>query len=127
MVTTGWYWHVHHDVLLEWCTDYDKRVSYIRRYKPGKERALRLRLFRPVQGDLPPDLVAAEAAYDKAGVARDKAWAAYYRAEAACDKAWAACDKAGVARKGELEALHAAECPGCPWNGQTIFPIRSEG
>ena len=21
-----------------------------------------------------------------------------------------------------VEALHAAECPGCPWNGETIFP-----
>ena len=62
------------------------------------------------------------AACDKARAAYDKAWAAYDKAGAAYDKAWAACNAVLQKYADELEALHAAQCPDCPWDGKTIFP-----
>ena len=90
---------------------------------------LRLRLLKPVEGELPEAVVKAMDAYDKAWDARDKAGAAYVKAMDAYskamdayDKAGAACDKALSDHADEINALHAAECPDCPWNGHTIFP-----
>jgi len=78
----------------------------------------------------------AKVAYVKARVADDKAWAAYTEARVAYEtvgaayaKAYAAYTEARVAyfkvlkdNKAEIEALHAKECPNCPWDGDTIFP-----
>ena len=64
----------------------------------------------------------ARAAYTKAWAAYTKAWAAYTKVRAAYDKAGAACDKTGAANMPAILKLHAAECPGCPWDGETIFP-----
>ena len=61
---TGLYWHLHHDRLVEWCTDYDERVAYIKVRKPAHEQESRLRLFRLVRA-VPPALVKALAAYNK--------------------------------------------------------------
>ena len=58
---TGLYWHLHHDRLVEWCTDYDERVAYIKVRKPAHEQESRLRLFRLVRA-VPPALVKALAA-----------------------------------------------------------------
>jgi len=122
MKTKGFYWHIHHDVLCEWSGDIDERIRYIKDQKPENERALRLRLMKPVKGKLPARFV-------KAWEARDKAWEAYEKAGEACDKAWEAWEKAWEAwekareaRKDELEALHKKECRGCPWDGKTLFP-----
>ena len=95
----GFYWHVHHDKLVEWCYDEKERLRAIRS-KPAREVALRVRLFKPIL-QVPPGLVEAYAAYDKA---------------------WAAYNKAYTAAMPELELLHKQECPDCPWDGQTIFP-----
>lgn len=54
----GFYWHVHHEVLLEWCYNYEERADYIRRRKAPDEVGVRLRLFRPVQSPLCSALVA---------------------------------------------------------------------
>ena len=109
------YWHIHHDVLAEPLLDpIGKRIAFIKRHKPKSEHELRLRLLKPVQGALPKTVVKARAACLKAGAAYDKARAAY-------DKAWAAYDKARAAYLPEIEALHAKECPNCPWDGKTIF------
>jgi hypothetical protein len=135
------YWHIHHGTLLEWNTEPIKnRIEYIKNEKPKHERALRLNLLKPVKGKLPTAVVKARAAYNKAGAACDKAWAAYYKARAAYNKAWDAYykaqdayDKAGDAcckaicdNQAEIEALHAKECPDCPWDGKTIFPEAGE-
>ena len=53
MKTKGFYWHIHHDVLCEWSDDINERIRYIKTYKPENERALRLRLMKPVKGKLP--------------------------------------------------------------------------
>jgi len=34
MIEKGFYWHVHHDNLLEWCYGYQERVDYIKEKKP---------------------------------------------------------------------------------------------
>ncbi len=131
-----YYWHCHHEVLCEFVGNPQERIDYIKEAKADSEVEIRLRLFQPIKGELPLAVVEAGAAYDKAGAAyekagaayvkaraaRNKARAAYEKAGAAYDKAWAACVKAGENHREELEALHAKECPNCPWDGKTIFP-----
>jgi len=80
MKKTGFFWHVHHKKLLEWCYDYDERVEYIQGHKPTSEKELRLRLLRPVRGVLPRNLVEAWQAYDGARLAYDKARRAFHKA-----------------------------------------------
>src|SRR3972149_6776874 len=144
------FWHIHHEVLLEWSDDIQERIDFIQAEKPKHEVEIRLRLLKPVQGALPPKLVKAydanakardaydkaRDAYVKAGDARDKAkaaydkawdafgkdWDAYVKAKAAFVKAKAAYNKAYDECLPQIEALHALECPDCPWNGTTIFP-----
>ena len=129
---SGLCWHVHHDILLEYCWDFDRRVEYIKSSKPPEEVETRLRLMKPVEGALGDAKARAE--YDKARSGYAKARSGYDKAEAEYDKAWAEYDKAraeyakaraaflNTIKPGEAEALHAVECPGCPWDGNTIFP-----
>ena len=140
---TGLFWHVHHEKLLEWCHNYDERVAYIQNKKPEEEQETRLRLFKPVKGKLPQEVVKASQEYDKARQELNKARqelnkamqennkAAQENNKAARenDKAWQEYDKARQEyskalnnNKELIEALHKAECPNCPWNGRTIFP-----
>jgi hypothetical protein len=140
---TGMFWHVHHDILLEYCHSYDERKNYIVNYKSLDEQELRLKLFKPIKGELPEEVQKAwaeydktwtkcdkaraeydkvRAEYDKAGAEYDKAWAECYKAWAEYDKAWTECDKAIKNHLDEINKLHAEECPDCPWNGETIFP-----
>jgi len=137
------YWHIHHDVLVEFSGDIEERIRYIKTHKPAKEVPLRLRLLKPVQGKLPDTVIKAGVTNHEASVARDKARVAYDKAWVTRDKTRASCDKAGAAyyeasmardkagavlnetldaHQSEIEALHAQECPDCPWNGKTIFP-----
>src|SRR3990170_3693553 len=102
------FWHIHHEVLLEWSDDIQERIDFIQAEKPKHEVEIRLRLLKPVQGALPPKLV-------KAGDARGKAWDAF-------GKDWDAYRKAYDKYLPQIEALHALECPDCPWDGFTIFP-----
>ncbi len=110
----GFYWHVHHDILVEWCHTYKERVEAIKRYKPETEQGLRLRLLQPVRGPLPPAFVKAWATYSKAEATYSKEWGAY-------SKEWATYSKARDEAMPALVALHAQECKNCPWNGTTIF------
>jgi tetratricopeptide (TPR) repeat protein len=135
MSEPGFYWHVHHDTLLEWSRDISKRIECIKKWKPQEERETRLRLMRRVKGELPPVLVKAVRDYDKAWRDYDKARRDYDKARLDYDKAWQDYDKAvrdhdkavrdyhKAVRDhaGVLSLLHSQEC-GCPWNGTTIFP-----
>ena len=90
-----WYWHIHHDILLEPVIgSIEERIRVIQEEKPVGERETRLRLLRPVQhvDRLPRVFVEARTAYVEAGRAYDE----------------------------ELEALHREECPSCPWNGREL-------
>jgi len=140
----GFFWHVHHEILIEWCHSYDERAEYIRTKKSSDEQETRLRLSQPVKGNLPKKVIEARRAYDEAQQALDKATRqaynetlrafkearqAYYKAARTCDEAYRAYIEAGQAydeaisrNMSAIEALHAEECPNCPWNGHTIFP-----
>mgnify|MGYP001566264005 CR=1 FL=1 len=111
----GLYWHVHHDVLAEWCWDYQERAEYVRTQKPQGEQELRLRLLQPVQGQLATKWGQAWAEWNRASAVADKARAELHRAEVELGRAEAE-------HRLELEALHTQECPNCPWDGRTIFP-----
>ena len=147
MKTKGFFWHVHHNELVEWSDNIQERIDYINKDKPKQEIALRLKLLQPVNGKLPDEYVKADEARVKAYEARDKAdeaWEARVKADEAYearDKAYEARDKAYEARvkayeardkayeawearekyKSQIEELHNKECPNCPWNGTTIF------
>ena len=135
-VQTGFFWHVHHRVLLEWCYSYNERASYISEQKREDQKETRLRLFKPVKGKLPQEVVEAWQAIDKAWQAIDKArqalnkarqayyetQQAYYEASQAYYEARQALDEALHKNMPAIEALHKEECHDCPWNGKTIFP-----
>jgi len=52
--------HCHHDVLVEYCYDYDERVASIKKEKPKNEQEIRLRVFKilpkKAEKDIPADL-----------------------------------------------------------------------
>ncbi|KKL98870.1 hypothetical protein LCGC14_1820140 [marine sediment metagenome] len=126
---TEFAWHIHHNVLVEPLTEsIAKRRAYIREVKIKSERTLRLRLLKPVRGVLP-------SAVTEAYTARAEAWATYQKVRdssdfglsgidlgLACDLAKDAYDEAYANNRAKIEALHAQECPSCPWDGETIFP-----
>ena len=115
MTKKGFYWHVHHDKLFEWCYDYDKRVEFIRVKKNKSELDLRLKLFQPIKSELPKELVEAEQAYFEAEEAIIKMWVSYFEAKQAYKNAL-------INNAEFIEKLHSLECPNCPWDGETIFP-----
>ena len=124
-IKSGFAFHVHHDILFEWCSDYDERVEYIKHYKPKKEQRLRLRLFKMIPTErLPSELVKAWEVYDKAREAYVKAWEAYGKTGEAYDKALEAYGKAREAYDKDIQKLHKELCPNCPWDGETIFSDR---
>ncbi len=146
----GFYWHVHHRVLMEWCYAYVKRETYIRIQKDPAEVSTRLRLFQPIKGALPRAVIKAWRTFDKAEQALhqargtlDRARETYYEVDRTLGKAGRALNKAGRAlgqareayykardtyekaiqdNMPAIEALHKRECPNCPWDGKTIFP-----
>jgi len=129
--TVKFAWHVHHDVLLEPLIETLKnRIAYIKDNKPEDEIATRLRLLKPVVGGLPTAVAEAGKAYDAAWKARFEEWKAYIEARKAYDEAWKAYREARKAyievlaiHEPEILALHAIECPDCPWDNEqkTIF------
>ena len=132
------YWHIHHDVLVEYTTaPIEERIWYIQEHKPPEEVAVRLRLLKPVVGELPNAFFAARKALDDAWLAyaaEAKAYRAavkanpyapewaYRAARKALDGAVQALADARLACADEIEKLHRNECPDCPWDGKTIFP-----
>ena len=119
----GFFWHVHHGILIEWCHGYDERAEYICTEKSPYEQETRLRLFQPVKGNLPEEVIEAWRAYYEAGQAPNEA------GRAPNEASWQAYNEAGQAYREAVDknmpaikALHAEECPNCPWDGYTIFP-----
>jgi len=140
---TKFYWHIHHDILLEPLTEPLKnRIEYIKNNKSKNKIELRLKLLKPVKGKLPDEVIKAGEAYYKAQETSGKVWEAYYKTWEASVKSWEASVKAwevyakawetrDEARRAydkilkkyskEINELHEKECPNCPWNGKTIF------
>ena len=143
MKLSGLAFHVHHNILYEWCWDYDERVSYIKSQKPLSEQSLRLRLFKMIPTErLPPKLQKADAEWEKAYAEWEKAYAEREKAYAEREKAYAEREKAYDKREKayaerekayderekayaenepEISKLHQELCPDCPFDGHTIF------
>jgi len=101
------YWHIHHDTLMEFRAGPIKaRIYWIKRCKPLSEIPIRLKLLRPVKGRLPVKLV--------------EAWESYLITP--LQDRLIALGEMHKKCLPKLEALHKKECPGCPWDGETIFP-----
>lgn len=131
--TTGFYWHLHHDVLIEWCSSYEERARYIRTNKPSNEVILRLNLFRPVK-KVPKGLLETMRALVRARKSRDM-WServqkkmtkevrtSFNASRKRVDVLWN--KYRSILDSPETRSLHAEECPGCPWDGGTIFIFR---
>ena len=142
----GFYWHVYHDKLIDWCYDYQERVNYIKIEKPKNEIKTRLRLFKKVKAKLPKELVEAGKKYIEAGKKcieagkkygeagkkyceaekeYDEAWKKYGEAWKKYVEAWKKSieaekeyDEAIV--KLQLEKLHEKECGCSEWNGEEL-------
>ena len=108
-------WHGHHEnqcPLEELTGTIEERRQEIIAEKPRYEHELRLRLLRPAS----PEAVEAKAAYRAAmATARAGCWGA------AMAPAQAAYDAAVTTALQAILALHATECPDCPWDGHSIF------
>src|SRR3990167_9166809 len=101
----GFYWHVHHDNLVEWCYNYQERVEAIKE-KPKNEIKTRLRLFKPIKDvkALPKELFEA---YKKRYEGYEKWYEAHKKWDEACKKFMP-----------KLEALHKKDCGCKEWNGK---------
>ena len=125
MKKSGWAIHVHHDIIVEWCYDFEERIKVIKTTKPAAEIPIRLDCFKL----LPPEAVAdiplayrlAGEAYGRAKVAYLQEDAAYWQAKDAFLRAQKAFLRAKNAwEQKDKDAFHAKWC-GCPhWNGKEI-------
>ena len=137
MNRTKFYWHVHHEQLVEIALEPIKnRIKYIKEQKPEEERATRLRLLKPVKGVLPASVIKTGDTFRKVEDAFRKQqqmytttpppqgwnWVAYDNAYNTYTYTMNALMAARTEHIDKIEALHAKECLNCPWNGRTIFP-----
>ena len=152
-----WHFHHEKMLLEAAMEPLNMRAAFILSNKPEAERVTRLRLLRPVvhPEKMPAAVLAAyaarlqadtarlqahaalsqaHAAWSQADAALSQAHAAWSQADAAwsqADEAWrkadAALSSAIIDNHSAIEALHREECPDCPWDGQTIFPIVDKG
>jgi len=125
-----WAWHIHHTELVEVLIEpVASRVAWICDNKDPAEIPRRLERLRPVLGELPEAVAEAGRRLIEAAKVCRKVFGEptrryrYSEAFTALGKAGRAYHKARKAHAKELEALHAVECPNCPWNGeQLVFP-----
>ena len=127
-------WHVHHNILMEPLTEsIETRRVYIETNKAPDEQVLRLRLLKPVQGEIPVAIREAGNTYSDAYHAYNSAhlirgiagsyYAATHRVYADAARGYKIVLAANMPT---IEALHEKECPDCPWNGETIFPEKEK-
>ena len=120
------YWHVHHEILMEILTDPIKdRINFINNFKPTEEVGIRLRLLKLVRGKLPREVVKTGRAYLKAKKAFRRRIPYGGGNALVCNSVWHKYYKAIRANHLAISTLHDHECPDCPWDGTTIFPKRA--
>ena len=132
-----WYFHIHHDILVEPLTEPIKnRIKFIKENKPKDEIKLRLKLMKPVKGKLPKEFieagqkyveagqkyVKAEQKYDEARQKYVEAGQKYFEVELKYFEARQKFDEARQKYEPQIIALHKKECPNCPWKNGSIFP-----
>ena len=108
----GFFWHIHHHILLEYCYDYKERVEAIKEDKPENEIPTRLRLMKPVKAKLPKEFMKARQEYEKA-------WQEY-------EKAGQEYKKTLLKYKPLFEKLHKKECGCKEWDGEEIVFKKNE-
>ena len=130
--------HCHHEKLAEKLTEpAGERITYILTQKPKSERALWLRLFRPIpkplydnywsrRKPLDDDYEAKlKPLYDDYWSRRKSLYDDYLaKRKPLDDDYWSRRKPLDDDYLAKLKSLHKKICKvkGCPWNGQTIFP-----
>jgi len=131
MIEKGFYWHVHHDNLLEWCYGYQERVDYINEEKPENERKIRLKRFVMLTEEqvamLPKEFTEAWQKYgklwqkyDELRQKYDELRQKYNEASQKRDEAWQKCGKICVKYKLQLEEIHKKICGCREWDGTEL-------
>ena len=119
----GMVWFLHHDLQLEWCYYLNYRIEYINVFKPEEERETRLRWLKPVEGKLTEEVVKAAKALSKLYYAHMNTHTVseYYELRTPYLKAKYEYKKVLETHAKEIDGLFKIECPGCPWDGATLF------
>ena len=133
-----WYWHIHHDTLIEQSNNIKERIDYIKANKPKNEIKIRLRLLKraygiePIWQDYAKIVNQAKQDYDKI-VNPSK-----QDHEKIVNQAWQDFDKIVNQSRQDfdkivnqakqdydkiVDKLHKGQCKNCSWNGQTIFKV----
>ena len=102
MTKSGLSIHCHHNVLVEYCYNYDERVGAIKRDKPKNEQEIRLRLFKL----LPKEAI------DELSIKLKKAYAKRKKADTEWEKAYA--------EWAYQDIWHKKWCGCKEWNGNEI-------
>jgi len=134
MKESGMFWHVHHDLLLEYCHSYKERAEFIKRTKSPHEIPIRIKWFLPVEGKLPKEVVDKAKAFNAAQLQHVRlvnsvqfpshtTLISIDNTERACNNTFLAYKFAIDKHKLELDTLHEKECPGCPWDGEYLYLI----
>ena len=133
----GLFWHVHHDMLYEWCYDPQERIDFIKARKPRHERKARLKAMRRVKGAPRKLVIAAKKKY-KARIAwiniRDdyhadrsnNMYKARGEASVLDDIARHAYFDLKATYVQVMNVLHSKECPDCSWDGRVLELPRSK-
>lgn len=139
----GWAIHSHHNIFIEYCYDYKKRVKEIKRDKPANEQAIRLRLFKllPAKavGEIPEEIRKGEEEWRKVRVREDwwrgikdwgkggkeceKKWLRIGREREKAEKEWR---NAMEKNKENLELFHKKWCGCREWDGEKIVFLKME-
>jgi len=114
-------WHMCHDSLVELLTaPIAGRIDWIIHYKDAHEIPVRLKSLRAVLSKLPDRYVQACVELAKANGESSKAYAKWLKTRVEWHSASALFRLTYAECQAELEAIHARECPGCPWDGSTL-------
>ena len=112
--------HVHHDILFEYCHNYQERVDYINKKKPEHERKTRIKLFAMLTQEqiamLPKEFVEERQKYDEVSQKYNEAMQKY-------DEARQKCNEASQKYKPQLEEINKKICGCKEWDGtELVFP-----
>ncbi len=141
MAKIEYYWHIHHDELIEPTVDIKERENYIMAYKPENEIPLRLELMTKMEHprklpkewkDTYKELYKLNKEWDKLYVIWNYSLVGESKSMDIVDKKINIIEKKiekdikkiialNKKYKSQFEALHKEEHPDCPWNGKTIF------
>src|SRR3990167_8893271 len=113
-IISGMAFHVHHDVLFEYCHNYQERVDYINKEKPEHERKTRIKLFAMLTQEqiamLPKEFVEERQKYDEVSQKYDEVSQKYNEAMQKYDEARQKCNEASQKYKPQLEEIHKKIC-----------------